>query len=129
MRSEKPKKHEGIKEIVRELGGQMASKLESCAQSGDVVELMTEFTFKATETPSGGTTAASTSREKEDVLGKDSIEQHRRNCVWYVLEMLMYRDHTKWENRTFAIGGIWRNIANTNLRHRQITEQAVVRST
>lgn len=56
-----------------ELVEQVASMLESYAQSGDVVDLLNAFTIKATEITAGGVTNATASRVKEHVMKKDSV--------------------------------------------------------
>lgn len=53
--------------------GQVASKLQADAQSGDVVDLLNEFMFKATQIPPGGVTHGTTSSVKKDALRKDSV--------------------------------------------------------
>lgn len=91
---------------MQESVDEFASKLESYAQSDDVVDLVDALTIKATAIPAGGVTHATTSRAKEDVLRKDSvnaIKNKDENSCWYALVMLPYRNHTQW--KTIRHGG------------------------
>lgn len=51
----------------------VASKLESYAQSGDVVDVLDEFIINATEIPVGGAKHATYSRLTEDVMNNISV--------------------------------------------------------
>lgn len=86
--------------------GQIASKLESHAQSGYVFDLLDEFIIKATEIPVGGATHATCSRANEEGLKNDCvnvINNKDEHCFLYALVMLMYRNHTRWN--TISSGG------------------------
>jgi len=85
------------KQHVAKMYSHLRERIYAVIQSGQVINLSTlAFTFHFITIPSGG--ASSTSREKQSLLNKTSVNlvvNDDNNCFWHALVMLVYANHAQ----------------------------------